>query len=293
MPRIQPQDFNEDSELIEITFDEFNKPSTRSHSRTLSAKLKLFFSPLDLTSFATSRTERGVVKVYQINDYHGQEERELLDSRSVPLGEPVWRTFDVTEAVQTWQVGLQDTEAPKRKLLVHLNTKELYAALMLTDSNKALLNSTERQPTPELLQLENHLHLDVTFLTEIKQKSHRRMRRTQTRYNSGTDCIQGERTCCREERTVSFADLGWDYWVVSPDHFTLYHCKGSCPQGHRPANNYATIKSQLHVLNWSQWDPPCCTASSLGDLTIQHLTTKGTYEEAVMEDIIAEECMCV
>ncbi|XP_072048266.1 bone morphogenetic protein 2-like [Amphiura filiformis] len=245
----------------------------------------LFFSQLDDENPAASiRRERGSVDVFHTIDDHGS--KELLDSRTVPLGVPIWRTFDVTDAVQLWT---HEDVLSRKEIEIQSASLELLEALeVATDTFLSQIN--QKEENLELLPLENHLRLDGTFLPGEKQKPQRRSGR-QAR-SSGTDCTRGETTCCREQRTVSFADLGWDYWVASPAHFTLYHCKGSCPQGHRMANNYASIRSQLHVINPSEWDSPCCTGSSLTNLSIQHLTATG-YETAVMEDIIVEECMCV
>ncbi len=285
--RQKPSQDNDDIHSVDITFNNFTLYD-RSNARIVSVKLQILFSQSEEGKLTTSvRTDRGTVDVFHTIDDIGTGSNELLDSRSVPLGESIWRTFDVTDAVQIWQ---QEDVDSRKEIEVQLNSPELLKSLEITSNRLSEL--IQNDASLELSQLKNHLRLDVTLVASQTQKSQLRNRRSQVQYHSsGTDCIFGETTCCREQRTVSFADLGWDYWVVSPNHFTLYHCKGSCPQGHRTANNYATIKSQLHVLNPSEWDAPCCTASSLGDLTIQHLTAKGS-EEAVMEGIIVEECMC-
>ncbi len=109
---------------------------------------------------------------------------------------------------------------------------------------------------------------------------------------SDADCQNEDDRCCRMSRDVSFADLGWNYWIVYPDYYTMYYCKGSCPQGYRVGTTYATIKSQMNVIDPDQWDPPCCTASRFSDLPILLLTPNGP-EEVNMEEMVVEECMCL
>ncbi|XP_072047197.1 uncharacterized protein [Amphiura filiformis] len=93
-----PPNHSNNLEYIDISFDNFTL-SNWSNAKVLSAKLHLFFSQLDDENPAASiRRERGSVDVFHTIDDHGS--KELLDSRTVPLGVPIWRTFDVTDAVQ-------------------------------------------------------------------------------------------------------------------------------------------------------------------------------------------------
>ncbi len=132
----------------------------------------------------------------------------------------------------------------------------------------------------------------------VKERSQRRSRRAlRPRPHSarpGTDCRRGESTCCRYSRTISFADLGWDYWIHSPGEYNAYHCDGSCPQNHRMASTYAIIKSQMHIADPEQWKAPCCTASRLGPLRVLHYDNEqDMFTVSVMDDWVVEECMCM
>ena len=34
--------------------------------------------------------------------------------------------------------------------------------------------------------------------------------------------------CCRERLFISFQDIGWDDWILSPSGFDAFYCRGSC-----------------------------------------------------------------
>lgn len=42
------------------------------------------------------------------------------------------------------------------------------------------------------------------------------------------ECSSGVSECCRERLFVSFADLGWDDWIVQPRGYHAHFCRGSC-----------------------------------------------------------------
>ena len=42
------------------------------------------------------------------------------------------------------------------------------------------------------------------------------------------NCGVGVGECCRESFYVSFADIGWDDWILGPEGYNAYFCKGSC-----------------------------------------------------------------
>ena len=50
---------------------------------------------------------------------------------------------------------------------------------------------------------------------------HRRPKRS-------AECSVSPNECCRESLYVSFAEIGWDDWIIRPEGYNAYFCRGSC-----------------------------------------------------------------
>lgn len=53
-------------------------------------------------------------------------------------------------------------------------------------------------------------------------------RSTNRRQQRAVDCSPGVKECCRESIYISFAEIGWDDWILEPAGYNAYFCKGSC-----------------------------------------------------------------
>lgn len=48
------------------------------------------------------------------------------------------------------------------------------------------------------------------------------------RKRRSVNCSAGVTECCREKLYISFADIGWDDWILQPPGYHAYFCRGSC-----------------------------------------------------------------
>ena len=291
------------SDSVQLIFGNFSLPrKRRDHIRVHSAKLQLYFKDANLPNELSE--DRGRAEIYHTVEERNRRSgtinqiRQLLDVRPVSFRSPGWVTFDIKEAVRHWE---QNTNAAANSgLEIQLSRPELREALVL-DALNHLEKSTEhynvhRGHRYDLEQPQGawHPRLDVTIKETPRRRARRSLRSRAQRFQ--TDCRpQGESTCCRYQRTVSFAALDWDYWIHSPAEYNAYYCDGSCPQTARMASMYATIKAQMHLVDPTQWNAPCCTASSLGPLPVLHydLESPDRLSVSVMDDWVVEECMCM
>lgn len=53
-------------------------------------------------------------------------------------------------------------------------------------------------------------------------------RQTKSRQKRNINCSNGVTECCREKLYISFADIGWDNWILQPKGYDAYFCRGSC-----------------------------------------------------------------
>lgn len=122
-----------------------------------------------------------------------------------------------------------------------------------------------------------------------------RQKRSHTEMIQSEDCTNenGENNCCRRYPVwISFADIGWDEWVIHPAGYDAFFCDGRCPHRYKSAHNFASVKSLLNMINPAAAPAPCCTATRLKPLTLLHYNEKGYPTTSVWEDMIVEECKC-
>ena len=87
--------------------------------------------------------------------------------------------------------------------------------------------------------------------------------------------------CHLQKIDISFAELGWDNWIVHPKEFTFNYCHGTC------ANSQHTL-----VLGIKQ-----CCAPVPGTMKSLRFTTTSdggfSFKYETLPNIVPEECTCI
>lgn len=52
--------------------------------------------------------------------------------------------------------------------------------------------------------------------------------RPMKRQRRSINCSAGVSECCREKLYISFAEIGWNDWILHPTGYDAYFCRGSC-----------------------------------------------------------------
>lgn len=158
-----------------------------------------------------------------------------------------------------------------------------------------------------------------THSQERRKQQHRRMKRS-------TICGQGINECCRENLYISFADIGWDNWIIKPDGYNAHFCKGSCMNGAAMAST-STAHRQIMTVNMAKifWYvgqyfdivcvsfsilqkfmlngrtnhafrpelTPCCTATQFQSLQLVYMDNNKTLTTKVLPNMIVDACGCM
>lgn len=69
---------------------------------------------------------------------------------------------------------------------------------------------------------------------------HRRPKRS-------SECGDSPNECCRESLYVSFAEIGWNDWIIKPEGYNAYFCRGSCTTPTAIMNSAGNHNSILQV----------------------------------------------
>ncbi|KAG8239780.1 hypothetical protein J437_LFUL019323 [Ladona fulva] len=63
------------------------------------------------------------------------------------------------------------------------------------------------------------------------------------------NCAPGLTECCRESLYISFAEIGWDDWILQPPGYHAYFCKGSCSVASSITQSGSHYSSIMQVIN--------------------------------------------
>ena len=155
----------------------------------------------------------------------------------------------------------------------------------------------------------DHDHVDGHGMTRSRRSASRqgstiRLPSAATSPDPVCTAEDGETRCCRRSLWISFSEIGWDSWIVEPSGYQAYYCDGSCPPGHLPAHNYATVRQLLLAAGsapgrsgngrpgWPPLREPVCGATRLSSLPLV-LRIDGRQMVAVFENMIVDQCRCI
>lgn len=81
-------------------------------------------------------------------------------------------------------------------------------------------NTCEKHPTVDLFSLDYGYRPFIVVNTTSSQTIKRQRR--------SINCSPGVSECCRDKLYISFAEIGWNDWILHPAGYDAYFCRGSC-----------------------------------------------------------------
>lgn len=187
--------------------------------------------------------------------------------------------LDITTLLQTWLENPTESFGITVSFSTNMSDVLKISSKSSSDKTGKLAFQDEMEPVLEVFSYQK------LILGREKRQTDRTSRR---------DCVKGdgENRCCRFRTYISFADIGWDTWIIKPSGYEAYYCDGECPHRFKMANTFAGIKSLLHKKDPSTFSPPCCVPSKLSPFTILHREESGQYAFMDLDDMIVEDCKC-
>ena len=218
------------------------------------------------------------VDAYQLlAPVEGPLETKKIDSMEVILSENIVEVeFDISAAVQDWITYPHENFGILIKSQ-HFNLTSIFRPV-LTKHDESHYNVEASRLVVYTAERE------ILYEEETEQV---------TGHPDDLDCTRGDGNfkCCRYPVWISFQDLGWDSWVLQPKGYQAYYCDGSCPKNYKTMNNFAHIKSFLHMLQPNDSPSKCCTATDMSPLSILHYEN-GRLIVSVLEDMVVNSCGC-
>ncbi|XP_063218675.1 uncharacterized protein LOC134528936 [Bacillus rossius redtenbacheri] len=194
--------------------------------------------------------------------------RKIFDSRE-SYTEDGWIKLKMTRIVKDW------LHYQERSHKIHIE-----CTTCSRESNQTAMFTDEKHKTVLAV------HVNAT------KKNHRVKR--------NINCSPGVSECCREELYVSFAEIGWGDWILQPQGYHAYFCRGSCSNA--PAltvtgSYYTTIIQKLihrnHQLNRDIDLSPCCTATRLSSIQLLYMDGNETITQKTLPNMVVDSCGCM
>ncbi|EDW87441.1 growth/differentiation factor 8 [Drosophila yakuba] len=122
-------------------------------------------------------------------------------------------------------------------------------------------------------------------------------RRRKSRQKRSINCSSGMTECCREHLYISFREIGWSNWILKPEGYNAYFCRGSCSSVAsvtQAASHHSSIMKILSTsgANKSLELVPCCTAKQYSSLQLVVMDSSNTATVKTLPNMVVESCGC-
>ncbi|KOB68104.1 Dawdle [Operophtera brumata] len=193
-------------------------------------------------------------------DVQPEEERDPMDEYN--------QTFVISEAAH-WD-SQQQFKKTKPIAIKETDIGEGWVRVELAWAVRVWLEGRERLHT---------LHKHRPFLVLYTKYAGKR------RHGRALDCAATTTQCCREPLFVSFKELGWDDWIIRPEGYHAYFCKGNCAP--ISAKYFYTVSDRKAEFK------PCCAPTTFSSLQLLYLDSTNTVTQKTLPNMVVESCGCM
>ncbi|XP_072834047.2 embryonic growth/differentiation factor 1 [Pogona vitticeps] len=105
----------------------------------------------------------------------------------------------------------------------------------------------------------------------------------------------GSHVCKPRRLYLSFADVGWENWIIAPQGYLANYCLGECPfplTEELNSTNHAILQTIVHSLDPEGTPQPCCVPVRLSPISILYYDNDDNVVLRHYEDMVVDECGC-
>ncbi|KAH8418834.1 hypothetical protein KR222_010752 [Zaprionus bogoriensis] len=203
-------------------------------------------------------------------------EQQQLDSKYLPVAKTI--------AIQS--VDVQDEWM---KINIEWPIKRWFGNHELSHLIQITCESCDISSMEEIISVNKNYRPFIMIDTQNRQSKSRQKR--------NINCSSGVTECCREKLYISFAEIGWDNWIMQPKGYDAYFCRGSCSSVASVAQAASHHSSLLKILSSNGTRKPldlvpCCTAKQYSSLQLVVLDSNNTATVKTLPNMIVESCGC-
>ncbi|XP_058800353.1 inhibin beta chain, partial [Phymastichus coffea] len=213
-------------------------------------------------------------------DKHLEMETQLV----VNIGQLGWLKFDVTRVVYNWYQTFNNKD--KLTLLVDCSGCKDWHVHVSTFGGRSphvvepSLNSKSAQDP------------DRPFL--VVRTDPTAVKRVRRRAIECDDDVKGQ--CCKQRFYVSFAQLGWDDWIIAPQGYYANYCRGNCATGPRTPdtfpNYYTHVIEEYRRMDRLAGMQPCCAPLKFSPMSLIYFGPDSNIIKRDLPKMVVDECGC-
>lgn len=101
--------------------------------------------------------------------------------------------------------------------------------------------------------------------------------------------------CQRHTLYVSFKSLGWQDWIIAPDGYPAFYCRGECtfPLGAQMnSTNHAIVQTLVHLTKPYAVPKPCCAPTKLSPIQVLYFDEKSNVVLKRYKNMKVKACGC-
>ncbi|NXC85544.1 BMP7 protein, partial [Cercotrichas coryphoeus] len=228
------------------------------------------------------------VEVYELLESENKpQKKHLIASRLLSLYGEGWEVFNVTQTVSKW-VGNSSSNHGFWIRTIHVSKDGTEHDVVTFAKSQGAFQESRNA-------------LLILFTNSNKRRSHSFVPSAAS--NSSASMSRRPRSasspltaCHRRELYVDFHAIGWSGWIIHPNGYNAFYCRGSCifPLGESlNATNHATVQSIVYTLKLSQdVSMPCCVPDELKSLNLLYFDDRQNVVLKHYEDMVATSCGC-
>ncbi|NWR17389.1 BMP7 protein, partial [Emberiza fucata] len=233
------------------------------------------------------------VEVYELLESENKpQKKHLIASRLLSLYTEGWEVFNVTQTVSKW-VGNSSSNHGFWITATHVSSNGMKHDVVTFAKSQSTLQ-------------EGRNALLVLFTNSNKRRSHSFIPSATSNISASLSrrpraaaapAVRSPLAAChRRELYVDFHAIGWSGWIIHPNGYNAFYCRGSCifPLGESlNATNHATVQSIVYTLKLSQdVSMPCCVPDELKSLNLLYFDDKQNAVLKNYKDMVATRCGC-
>ncbi|CAH0551629.1 unnamed protein product [Brassicogethes aeneus] len=225
-----------------------------------------------------------------------------FNDNSIPNIEPVasvnttsdfkgWLSFNLTACMNNWVIY------PNSNKGIYLTIQQINKPNhKVHPSDVGLVTVKDKHENQPFL---------VVFLKAINQvKPKRRMKRSAPPKTEKSKFpnffmqnmqINQTKECQRHSLYISFKDLQWSDWIIAPDGYSAYFCKGECSfplHAHMNATNHAIVQTLMHINSSGRFPKPCCAPTKLQNISVLYFIDDKNVVLKKYKKMVVKSCGC-
>ena len=204
-----------------------------------------------------------------------------------------WDAFDLSQIFDVWRIQTETLQISSMYVSVKMpeNESVLYNVYGLDESYEPLLVLYTHDPA-EMETIQSDTNTEFHLQSEDFFDEGSRNKRSLSSEEGNTADNSEIEPCSLKSWYVTFEELGWGDWIVTPRGVNANYCEGSCSID-RNMTNHAFIK-KVYRERYHRYDLPeaNCVPTRIHPMSIL-FSTNGTIFLKKMPEMKAEACGCL